>query len=542
MRAEFDEESSNLGDAKNSAACSPDRQKHSSSPLDTHGVNEECWSCQGLQTEINRLKAENDSLAQQLQKSDRNFQSVVHERNLDIECLKEKYDELKSEMQATLWHLIPSIEPGKCFADFGTEDHAVYETAVRIGDYDLGDFLFPNVRRCVRISTNDCFSIKIIKKNEILSFSNFMRVKKEVSTLRKVKHPNIIKLIDIINSSQCIYLITEVARSDLFDFLETSSGTINEAIIREIFLGILLAVNYLHSSGIAHRDLKPENILLMKGSSGHGLGVINHQSIRICDFGSCADNIIPGIPSLSDLCGSPGFFAPEMLLKHTNYDGAAADVWSLGCIALELLRGHEDFYTVWLPSYSHNFLQDERLFQGSIANAVYTVKENLSSPSNMNDLLRKILVINPEERLDSKSILLHPWLGNKSSTDAAVNDKEGLRMKLNQSPRKTRRRYRGCVNTHTKKPFLVFSEDMTPLAVTSSKECGQTPELRQFEIPLPPAEPRTPSFRSSGKRKSVVGASPHKFSNAQVTLAAQHQAMQRLSIKDITFYDGTGII
>ena len=385
-----------------------DSYKDTSSSKVSAGESVGRRSRQELKAQVQLLRDENAAILQQRDEYERTVHCKQQGMHQSFQLLRDMYDELKSEIQNTLWNFIPTIT-GPDFAELGTTDHTVFETSDRIGDYDLGCMLgegqFSDVRRCTQASTKMEFAVKIMRKNKILSVSSYKRIQKEVSTLRKVDHTNIMQLFHVINSPTCIYLITEMGGRDLFDFFEKYSGKMDERVAREIVLGISRAVVYLHQQGICHRDLKPENVLLTQLKDGFE---VNHENIRICDFGNCMDNIVPGFPSLTDLCGSPGFFAPEMILEGKKYDGAAADVWSLGCIMLELIRGQEDFFTIWLASYDYNLLQDESSFRGSIENAVHVVKGNLSD-SSMHDFLRKFLVINPRERIASRSILVHPW-------------------------------------------------------------------------------------------------------------------------------------
>ena len=107
---------------------------------------------------------------------------------------------------------------------------------------------------------------------------------------------------------------------------------------REVIIGITRPINYLHSIGICHRDLKPENILLKVDSNEP----VSANRIKICDFGLCCQRIKKGSKSLSEFCGSPGFFAPEMILFGGKYNGLLVDTWSIACIMLELCLGHEE--------------------------------------------------------------------------------------------------------------------------------------------------------------------------------------------------------
>jgi len=110
-----------------------------------------------------------------------------------------------------------------------------------------------------------------------------------------------------------------------------------------------MGVSYCHKMGICHRDLKPENILLTFDER-NGKCV----DLKLCDFGLSTQ--FQHKTLLTDFCGSPGFFAPEMIL-HGAYHGDKADLWSVGCIMLELIMGHEQFCDVWMTSYDYDVLQ-----------------------------------------------------------------------------------------------------------------------------------------------------------------------------------------
>jgi len=108
---------------------------------------------------------------------------------------------------------------------------------------------------------------------------------------------------------------------DLFDFYDDHPNGVTEQLGRLIIMGIMDGVDFIHSKNIAHRDLKPENILLRRvmGTDGE-----EEYDVVLCDFGLCA-RVNEG-ELMSDFCGSPGFFAPEMFVNG-NYDGKQADVW-----------------------------------------------------------------------------------------------------------------------------------------------------------------------------------------------------------------------
>lgn len=157
---------------------------------------------------------------------------------------------------------------------------------------------------------------------------------------------------------------------------------------------------FMHSLGICHRDLKPENVLL-RVSGGR------FYDVRICDFGLAARVGTAGGPQsmLRDFCGSPGFFAPEILLAQ-SYCGLKADIWSIGCILLELAIGHKAFFEKWTKAY--DAIDSEADFARDIAVAARQVLELVADPVTKS-LLSQLLVVDPVHRERLPEVLQHEW-------------------------------------------------------------------------------------------------------------------------------------
>ena len=121
----------------------------------------------------------------------------------------------------------------------------------------------------------------------------------------------------------------------------------------------------------------------------------------MCDFGLCAD--VSSGENLTDFVGSPCFFAPKILLDG-SYDGRAADVWSLGCVMLEMLLGHAAFSQVWCPPYDQ--LKNDDKFRAAIHVAVQEVKAGCTecTPSPLYLLLDKILELQPYRRISIEDV------------------------------------------------------------------------------------------------------------------------------------------
>jgi serine/threonine protein kinase len=341
----------------------------------------------------------------------------------NFKLLKDKYDDIKKELHKILWEFMPTqdIEDALGFSDLGPVNHATFETSDRIGCYAIGRSLGEGQFSDVKVSTHNVtgkqYAVKIIPKSKISTLSGLKRVRTEVNLLHNIRHPNIIKFVDYIHSPTCLYIFTELGGQDLFEFSETNPSGTNPEVTRQVILGIANALLYLHDSGICHRDLKPENILLNRAE--YGDRNIYHYNIRVCDFGHSAV-VVPknNRIELTDLCGSPGFFAPEMILGgDTPYNGFAADVWSVGCIMLELMLGHDNFCHLWMTSYDYDVLMDECKFENALNDSVMNVRQRQQYLSyheglkeDMTLFLLELLVVDPNSRLSTSEMLSHSWL------------------------------------------------------------------------------------------------------------------------------------
>jgi serine/threonine protein kinase len=157
-------------------------------------------------------------------------------------------------------------------------------------------------------------------------------VQREIAVLKKTSHPNVIKLIELIETPKQINLVMEYVNGiSLHQFVKELSPQrrVGELQCRKLFKQIAEGVEYLHSINVAHRDLKLDNILIEDG-----------KSIKIIDFGfSVLSN-----PSqkLKIFCGTPSYMAPELTQKR-EYDGKAVDMWALGVLLFVLLAGSFPF-------------------------------------------------------------------------------------------------------------------------------------------------------------------------------------------------------
>ncbi|KAI6775411.1 hypothetical protein HG530_002169 [Fusarium avenaceum] len=209
-----------------------------------------------------------------------------------------------------------------------------------------------------------------------------MAIEREVAILKLIEHPNIMKLYDIWENRSEVYLILEyVDHGDLFTFINMK-GRLSEEVSVFFFRQIISAISYCHSFNICHRDLKPENILISAD-----------LQIKIADFGMAALHQTD-THQLATACGSPHYAAPE-LLKNKQYRGDRADIWSMGVILFAMLSATLPFDD-----------PDLRVMMARTKKGQYEMPGFLSPEAE--DLIRRMLQVNPDRRITLKEIWRHP--------------------------------------------------------------------------------------------------------------------------------------
>ncbi|ESQ30749.1 hypothetical protein EUTSA_v10011509mg [Eutrema salsugineum] len=203
---------------------------------------------------------------------------------------------------------------------------------MRVGKYELGKTLgegnSAKVKFARDIFSGQSFAVKIIDKSRITRLNVSFQIKREIRTLKVLKHPNIVRIHEVLASKTKIYMVLEcVTGGDLFDRI-VSKGKLSETEGRKLFQQLIDGISYCHNKGVFHRDLKLENVLL--DAKGH---------IKITDFGlSALPQHLREDGLLHTTCGSPNYVAPEVL-ANKGYDGAASDIWSCGVILYVILTG-----------------------------------------------------------------------------------------------------------------------------------------------------------------------------------------------------------
>ncbi|KAL8490492.1 hypothetical protein ACS0TY_022499 [Phlomoides rotata] len=271
----------------------------------------------------------------------------------------------------------------------GGEEGGKAKKVMRLGKYELGTTLgegnFGKVKFARNLESGLPFAIKILEKNRIRDLNITDQIKREIGTLKLLKHPNVVRLHEVLASKAKIYMVLEyVNGGELFERI-ASRGKISEAHGRKLFQQLIDGVGYCHDKGVYHRDLKLENVLI--DESGN---------IKITDFGlSALPQHFRDDGLLHTTCGSPNYVAPE-ILSNRGYDGATSDTWSCGVILYVILTGY-------LPFDDRNLaVLYQKIFKGDAQIPKWL------SPGAKN-LIKRILDPNPHTRITMRDIKEHDW-------------------------------------------------------------------------------------------------------------------------------------
>ncbi|XP_027138946.1 serine/threonine-protein kinase DCLK2 isoform X3 [Larimichthys crocea] len=257
----------------------------------------------------------------------------------------------------------------------------------------IGDGNFAVVKECVERSTGKEFALKIIDKAKCSGKEHL--IENEVAVLRKVKHPNIIMLIEEVDTSSELYLVMELVKGgDLFDAI-TSSAKYTERDATIMVYNLAGALKYLHSINIVHRDIKPENLLVFEYPDGT-------KSLKLGDFGLAT--VVEG--PLYTVCGTPTYVAPE-IISESGY-GLKVDIWAAGVITYILLCGFP-------PFRSESNMQEDLFDQILLGRLDFPSPYWDNITDSAKELIGKMLTVNAEARYTAQDILSHPWV-----TDDAV--------------------------------------------------------------------------------------------------------------------------
>ena len=231
-------------------------------------------------------------------------------------------------------------------------------------------------------SNNEIVCVKILDKESLNTEENMKFFRKEIGIISALNHPNIVKYYELLEDIKNYYVFMEYCQGESLEKIIEKKKKLSEPYIANIFKQLMDTLHYLHESGFAHRDLKPENII-----------VGPKNKIKLVDFGLSTDD---SNRLRTTYCGSLAFAAPECISREP-YLAPLADIWSAG-VVLYMMAVNQ------LPWNTSNLVQ----MMKKITGGVFTIPTNI--PMGIQDLLKKMLRLNPSERPTSSQVLKDPWL------------------------------------------------------------------------------------------------------------------------------------
>ncbi|EMS67595.1 Putative CBL-interacting protein kinase 13 [Triticum urartu] len=207
--------------------------------------------------------------------------------------------------------------------------------ALLLGRFEVGRLLgqgnFAKVYQARNVATGEEVAIKVIEKEKVFKSGLTAHIKREIAALRRVRHPHIVQLYEVMATKLRIYFVMEYVRGGEL-FARVAKGPLPEGEARRYFQQLVSAVAFCHARGVYHRDIKPENLL-----------VDDAGDLKVSDFGlSAVAEQMRHDGLFHTFCGTPAYVAPEVLSRR-GYDAAKADLWSCGVVLFVLGAGYLPF-------------------------------------------------------------------------------------------------------------------------------------------------------------------------------------------------------
>jgi len=363
----------------------------------------------------------------------------------------------------------------------------------------VGDGAYGLVYKALNKSSGEIVAIKKIKK-KFNTWDECMSLR-EIKSLRKLSHPNIIKLKEVIRSNNELHLIFEYIEQNIYQL--TKNKSIDNQTIKSIIYQTLSGLLYMHKNGFFHRDMKPENIL------------IQNDSLKIADFGLARE--IRSKPPFTDYVSTRWYRAPEILLRSTSYN-SPVDIFALGAIMAELYIGRPLFP----GSNEHDQIAKVCSVLGTPSIEMWPEGYKLASklglslpnfspldfqkvvpsaPPEAIDLMLKMMHFDPQKRFTAAECLEHEYFAEKLKIAANIRLNGPVIVRNKESREKSRRGFKALAPIHS---FLNQPNDFSNDSLDNQRVFKKHPNVRQAN----------PLLLNNTKEKSFVSDyGVHKLSN-----------------------------
>jgi serine/threonine protein kinase len=310
-------------------------------------------------------------------------QSLVINENQEVPINGSDNNESWDDRGAAMF--VKKVENGQ-----GDSEDVVIKRSVK--DFKFGGTLgvgsYSTVLLATDKNTQRQFAVKVLDKRHIIREKKVKYVNIEKNTLNRLgKHDGIVHLFFTFQDESSLYFVLNYAPNGELLSLIKEHGTLNEETTKYYASQILDAIKYIHDNGVVHRDLKPENILLD-----------TNMRIQVTDFGTAklldksANGQYPSDTKSKSFVGTAEYVSPELLNEKAV--GKACDIWAFGCIVYQMIAGKPPFKAT-----------NEYLTFQKIVKLQYAFTAGF--PMVVRDLIKKILVLNPKDRINIKGIQNH---------------------------------------------------------------------------------------------------------------------------------------
>jgi len=255
-------------------------------------------------------------------------------------------------------------------------------------------------------------AIKFLKRGDVNKY-----VEAEIVNHSLLRHPHVIQFKEVFLTSEYICISMEYATGgSLFHYVQ-KQGRLKEAVARWFFQQLIIGADYCHKRGVANRDIKLENTLLqvVKG--------LPLPLLKICDFGYSKADFKSAAKSK---VGTLTYMAPEVLVNRDGkYDGKVADIWSCGVMLYVMLYGRYPFDTP--PGQNVPKAAEILQMLDKMVNMKYSLPDNIEISAEGRDLLQRMLLPDPNQRIQLEQIMVHPWFVTNLPPEAATMNDSYLR-------------------------------------------------------------------------------------------------------------------